>query len=73
MWADNLSQLFTWVYDAYGVCNNLNSHTGGGMLFGCGIVHSKSILKKNTEISTEAKLVGISNYLPYNILIFLFM
>ena len=70
----SLSQLFTWVDAAYGVHPDLKSHIGGCMSFGYKIVHCKSSKKKiNTKISTEAKVVGVSDYLPYNIWICLFM
>ena len=38
------------------------------------MVHFNSIKQKlNTKISIEAKVVGVSDYLPYNIWIYLFM
>ena len=44
------------------------------MLFGYGMVHCKSSNQKlDKTISTEAKLVGVCDCLPYNIYIFLFM
>ena len=68
MGADRLSQLCTWVDTAYGVHPDLKIHTGGCVSFGYGMVHCKSS-KKNikTKSSTEAKLVGVSDYLPYSI------
>ena len=72
--ADNLSQIFTWVDAAYGVHPYLKSHTGGGMSFGYGILHCRSSKQKyNTKIYIKTKLVGLSNYLTYNIWICLFM
>ena len=65
---DSLDHLFTWVDAAYAVHYNMRSHTGGTMSFGTRIIHSKSSKQKlNTKSSTEAELVGVSDYLPYNI------
>ena len=66
MGADRLSHLCTWVDAAYGVNPALKSHTGGCVSFGCGMVHCKSSKKNiNTKSLTGAKLVGVSDYLPY--------
>ena len=55
MGADNLRQLCTWVDDTYGLHPDMESNTGGGMLFGYGIVRCKSSKQKlNTKISTES-------------------
>ena len=71
---DSLSQLCEWVDDAYGVHPDLKIHTGSCMSFGYGMVHYKSSKQKlNTKSSTEAKVVGVSYYLPYNICICSFM
>ena len=44
------------------------------MYFGYGMVHCKSSKQKlNTKSSIEVEVVGISDYLPYHIWIFLFM
>ena len=66
--SDSLSQLFTWVDASYGVNFDLKSHTGDVMSFVYGMAYYKSSKKKiNTKISTESKVVGISDYLPYKI------
>ena len=49
MRSDNLSQLCTWVYAAYGVHPDMKIHTGGGMSFGYGLVNCKSIKKIEEE------------------------
>ena len=73
MGADSLSQLCTWVDAAYGVHPDLKSHTGGCTSFGYGIVHCNYRKKKlKTNFLTKAKVVGVSDYLPYNIWICLF-
>ena len=66
--AVDLDTLCTWVDASYGVHLDMKSHTGGTMSFGYGTLHTKSSKQKlNTKSSTEAELVGVSEYLPYNI------
>jgi hypothetical protein len=66
--ADTLSALRTWVDAAYGVHNDMKSHTGGVISLGGGVVMCKSSKQKlNTKSSTEAELVGASDYLPSKI------
>ena len=66
--ASNLQEIYTWVDAAYGVHDDLKSHTGGNMSMGTGIIHTKSSKQKlNTKSSTEAEIVGTSDYLPYNV------
>ena len=74
MGVDSLSQLCTWFDAAYGVHPELKIHTSGCMYFGYGVIYCNSRKQKlNIKISTEAKLVCISDYLTYNIWICLFM
>ena len=74
MWSDKLSQIFTWVDAVYGIHTNLKSHTGGGISFGYRLLHYKSSKQTlNTKRSTESEVVGVSDYLPYNIWMCLFM
>ena len=64
----------TWFDYAYVVHPYLKIHTGGCMSFKYGMVHSKSSNKKlNRKSSTKAGVVGVSDYLTYNIWICLFM
>ena len=66
--ADGLYMLYTWVDAAYAVHQNMHSHTGGCMSFGLGTIHAKSSKQKlNTKNSSEAELVGVSEYMTYNI------
>ena len=66
--ATSLTALFAWVDAAYGVHDDFKSHTGGAMSLGIGTVHTKSSKQKlNTKSSTEAELVGVSDYLPYSL------
>ena len=68
MVASNLNSLVTWVGAAYAVYENMRSQTGGAMSFGRGLVHGRSSKQKlNTKSSTEAEVVGVGEYLPYNI------
>jgi hypothetical protein len=66
--ADDLSEMKTWVDASYAVHKDMKSHTGGVVSFGRGAVMSKSSKQKlNTKSSTEAELVGASDYLTYPI------
>ena len=66
--AIDLNTLCSWVDASYGVHPDMKSHTGGTMSLGYGTLHTKSSKQKlNTKSSTEAELVGVSDYLPYNI------
>jgi hypothetical protein len=72
--ATSLTNLYTWVDASYAVHPNMRSHSGGTISFGHGVVHSKSSKQKlNTKSSTEAEVVGVSEYLPYNIWILHFL
>ena len=52
----------------YVVNHDMKSHTRGVMIMGLGVAHCRSSKQKlNTKSSTEAELVGASDYLPYNI------
>jgi hypothetical protein len=43
-------------------------HTGGVMSVGTGVIHGKSYKQKlNTRSTTESELVGVSEYLPYDL------
>ena len=67
--ADSLQNLFTWVDAAYGVhSEDMRSHTGGIMSMGTGAIHTRSTKQKlNVKSSTEAEIVGTSDYVPYNV------
>ena len=65
---DSLTDIFTWVDALFAVHHNMRSHTGGVTSLGWGALHAKSAKQKlNTKSSTEAELVGLSEYVPYNI------
>ena len=63
--ADKLGTVYTWVDASYTVHDDMRSHTGGVIPFGFGSILCKSSKQKlNTKSSTEAELVGASDYLP---------
>ena len=60
--ADSLQDMYTWIDAAYGVHEDLKSHTGGNISMGTGLVHQKSSKQKlNVKSSTEAEIVGTSD------------
>ena len=62
--ADSLNVIFWWVDASYGTHWDCKSHTGAVMLMGAeGILIFSRKQKLNTGISTETKLVGISDAL----------
>jgi len=72
--AKSVQELYTWVDAAFAVHNNMRSQTGGAMSFEYGMIHCRSNKQKlNTKSSTEAELVGTSEYVPFSILMALYM
>jgi len=72
--AENPSALMTWVDVSYAVHTDMKSHTGGGMSLGRGTFANKSKKQSlNTKSSTEAEVVGASDYLPNTIWARMFM
>ena len=72
--ASNLTDIYTWIDAAYGVNPDMKSQTGGAMSLGVGVLHAKSSKQKlNVKSSTEAELVGSSEYIPYNLWLLMFM
>ena len=66
--ADSLQKLTTWVDAAYAVHPDMKSHTGGFVSLGTGAIMCKSTKQKlNTKSSTEAEVVGASDFLPATI------
>ena len=66
MQADSVNALNSWVDASYGVHPDMKSHTGGVMSLGRGVFACKSSKQKlnTSKSSTEAELVGASDYLP---------
>jgi Reverse transcriptase (RNA-dependent DNA polymerase) len=66
--ADDLGKIRTWVDASYAVHPDMKSHTGGVMSMGTGAFLCKSTKQKlNTKSSTEAELVGATDYIPNSI------
>ena len=66
--ADSLAESKLWVDAAYAVHDDMKSHTGGATSLGRGAIMCKSTKRKlNTKSSTEAEVVGSSDYLPNTI------
>jgi hypothetical protein len=63
-----MNRVRTWVDASNAVHPDMKSHTGGVMSFGLGgLLCMSSKQKLNTKSSTEAELVGASDYLPNTI------
>ena len=72
--ADSLNQFVTWVDASFAVHPDMRSHTGGVISFGRGGLICKSKKQNiNTKSSTEAELIGASDYLPNTLYVKLFM
>lgn len=66
--ADSLRDLHVWIDASHAIHANMRGHTGGTMSMGRGTIHSKSSKQKlNTKSTTESELVGVSEYLPYDL------
>lgn len=71
---DNIGEMYTWIDASYAVHNNMQGHAGSTISMGRGILHAKvSKQRLNVKSSTEAEIVGVSEYLPYNIQLTNFM
>ena len=63
--ADDVPHLLNWVDASFAVHEDMKSHTGGAMSLGRGAIMAKSRKQKlNTKSSTEAEVIGASDYLP---------
>ena len=52
----------------------MRSHIGGAMSMGFRVLHAKSsMVKINVQSSTEAELVALVEYLPYNLWLLMFL
>ena len=62
----DFSVLQTWVDASYATPLNMRSHTGAVLSLGHGIINSKSSKQKiDTKSSTEAELVGASDFISH--------
>ena len=72
--ASIIQDIFMWVDAEYAVHAYIQSQTGVSMVIVWGVVHANSGKHKiNTKSSTEAGVVGTSEYLPYNIWLLVFL
>ena len=63
-----MRDLHVWIDALHAVHENMRGHTGGTMSMGIGTIHNKSSKQKlNTRSTTESEVVGVSEYLPYDI------
>ena len=70
----SLKDIFTWIDAAHAVHSNMRSDTGGAISMGYGVLHGKSSKQKiNTKSSTESEVVGMTEYIPYNIWLLMFL
>ena len=66
--------MFTWIDVAYVVHDGMMSKIRGVMYMGHGLLHCKSGKQKlNVKISTETELVGMSDYVPYDLWLIMFV
>jgi hypothetical protein len=72
--ANSLNKFTTWVDASFAVHDDMRSHTGGVISFGRGgIICQSKNQSINTKSSTEAELIGASDYLPNTIYVKMFM
>ena len=66
--------MYTCIDAAYAVHINMRSHIGGAVSIVHGLFHKNSSVQRlNTKSFREAELVGVSEYLPYNLWIMIFL
>ena len=64
----------SWVYASYAIHVDKRSYMGGCISFGTGLAHMKTKKQSlNSKSSTEAEVIGASDYLPWVIWIARFM
>ncbi len=72
--AHDMELLQIWVDASYAVHEDMRGHTGGVMSLGTGVFSVKSSKQKlNTKSSTETKVVGAGDYLPFTLWTIQFM
>ena len=66
--ANSLRDLHVCIDASYAIHENMWGHTGGTMSMGRGTLHNKSSKQKlNIRSTIESELVGVSEYLPYDL------
>ena len=69
--SNNLTDMYTWIDTDYAVLRDMRSHAGGSISMGHGLLCKKKLVQRlNTKCSMEAELVGVSEYLTYNLWLF---
>jgi len=72
--ATSLIQILTWMDATFAVHSDMKNHTGGCTSMGIGLVHQKSSTQKsNSKSSCESEIIGVSEYLPYNLWFLMFI
>ena len=72
--ASSLTNIYTWIDAVYAVNPDMRSQIGGAMSLGVGVLHAKRNKQKlKVKSSTETELVDTSEYIPYNLLLLMFM
>ena len=72
--ANSLQDIYTWIDASYAVHENMPGHTGDAILMGYGVIHARAGKQKiNTKSSTELELVGMAEYIPYNLWLLMFL
>jgi hypothetical protein len=65
---NGMAHMKTWVDASHAVYDDMKSQTGGCMSFGLGVIHGRTNKQKlNSKSTTESEVIGVSDYLPYNI------
>ena len=72
--ANSLRDIYTWIDASYAIHPNMRGHTGGAISMGYGVIHTRAGKQKiNTKSSTESELVGMAEYIPYNLWLLMFL
>ena len=62
---DDIRKMKSWIDVSYGTHDDCKSHTGGCISFGWGVILTMCQKQKlNTKSSTEAEIVGVSDFMP---------
>ena len=65
--------MYTWIDAYYAVHVDMISHTEGDISMGhVVLLKNASVQRLNIKITTEAGLVGVRKYLPYNLWLMIF-
>ena len=65
---EGMDVLHTYVDASYAIHSDMKGHTGGLLTMGLGIIQGKATKQKlNAKSSTEAELIGASDYIPWTV------